>query len=232
VLPCAVSRGGHAIESFFLPGPAGRIECLLKEPTSPASTAPFAGAALVCHPHPLFGGTLHNKVVHATAGALTRAGLPAMRFNFRGAGLSDGAHSGGKGEQEDVRVALDHLGGRYPGVPLLVAGYSFGAFVGLSACRADLRVAALIGIGLPVALYDFSFLLGCSAPLSLIQGDEDQFGPLPLLVVLAARVPGGASLLVVKGATHGFTGKLDELARRVSEAIPATLRRDPRPGTV
>ncbi len=226
MLLCTVSRGGHAIESFFLPGPAGRIECLIKEPSS---SGPFAGAALVCHPHPLFGGTLHNKVVHAAAGALTGAGLPAMRFNFRGAGLSEGAHSGGKGEQEDVKVALDHLGGRYPGVPLLVAGYSFGAYVGLSACRADGRVAGLIGIGLPVALYDFSFLLGCSAPLSLIQGDEDQFGPLPLLIALSARVPGGASLLVVKDATHGFVGKLDELALRVSEAIPPALTRNPPP---
>src|SRR5881397_1313824 len=135
------------IDSFFLAGPAGRIECVLKYTRG---VVPGAAAA-ICHPHPLFGGTLHNKVVHAAAEAIVAAGIPVLRFNFRGVGRSAGSHDGGKGEQDDLTAALDHLSERYSGVPLLSAGYSFGAYVALRAgCRDD-RVAALIGIGIPLS---------------------------------------------------------------------------------
>jgi len=219
-----MSAGAPRIESFFLPGPAGRLECLLKHPPD---ERPDASAAVVCHPHPLFGGTLHNKVTHAAAEAIVHAGLPVLRFNFRGAGASGGRHDHGLGEQEDLTAVLDHLAGRFPGRPLLVAGYSFGAFVGLRVGCRDPRVAALIGIGAPVAMYDFGFLRSCSKPLTLIQGTEDPFGPLPLLMTLASTLPGGARVVPIDGAAHSFGAQLEALARRVLEAIPATLRSAP-----
>ena len=207
------------IESFFIPGPAGRIECMLKRPDQEPRAA-----GVVCHPHPLFGGTMHNKVVHAAAEAIVASGIPVLRFNFRGAGGSGGAHDGGRGEQDDLRAVLDHLSRLYPGRPLLLAGYSFGAYVALVVACRDPRAAALIGIGLPVSLMPLHFLQACGKPLTIIQGDQDAFGPLPLVVALAARVPGGARLVAIKGAAHNFAGHLDELSRRVAESIPEALR--------
>ncbi len=217
------------IESFFLPGPAGRLECLLRHPAGadgsggPGAGAPAPGAAVVCHPHPLFGGTMHNKVVHAAAEAIVRRGLPVLRFNFRGAGGSGGRHDGGRGEQDDLRAVLDHLEGRYAGRPILIAGYSFGACVGLRVGYDDARAAALIGIGAPLTLYDFGFLRDCRKPLALIQGAQDPFGPPGLLMTLAAALPGGARVSVIPGAAHGFDGHLEELASRVAEAVPEDL---------
>ena len=208
------------IENFFLPGAAGRIECLLKSP--PAGQEARA-AALVCHPHPSYGGTMHNKVVHAAAGALLRAGMPVLRFNFRGAGLSEGPHDEGRGEQDDVRLVLGHLAARYPGLPLVVAGYSFGAYVGLRAAHLDPRVAALIAIGAPVALYDFGFLEASDKPLVFIQADQDEFSPLPKVTALAASLGPRARVLLVTGTTHSFAGRLKEVAQKVQEGIPPEL---------
>lgn len=210
----------NAIHNFFVDGPAGRIECLHKGPSE--DREPHA-AALVCHPHPLFGGTMHNKVVHAAATAIVAAGIPVLRFNFRGAGLSDGKHDAGHGEQQDTAVVLDHLAALYPGLPILVCGYSFGAYVGLRVGIRDERVRALIGIGIPAALYDFGFLRTAGHPVAFVQGTRDQFGPLPVMMALAASIPGGARMLTVKDAPHGFTGKIEELSARVSEAIPEEM---------
>lgn len=215
------ARGMSRIETFFLPGPAGRIECMLKRPGGHDGAV---AAAVVCHPHPLFGGTMHNKVVHAAAEAIVDIGLPVLRFNFRGAGGSGGAHDDGRGERDDLKTAMDHLSSLYPGRPLLLAGYSFGAYIALAVGCHDPRAAALIGIGLPVNLVSFDFLLRCDRPLTLIQGDEDAFGPLPLVMALAARLPGGARVVAIRGAAHNFAGRLDELARRLGEAIPEALR--------
>jgi uncharacterized protein len=212
------------IETVFLPGPAGRLECSLKHPDG---TADPLAAAVVCHPHPLFGGTMHNKVVHAVSQAIVAAGLPVLRFNFRGVGGSDGTHDGGRGEQDDLRAVLDHLAGRLPDRPLLLAGYSFGASVALRVGCRDRRTTALIGIGTPVGLDDFGFLAHCARPLVFIQGEADPFGPLPLPLALASRLPGGARVVAVPGAGHGFTGHLDTLAARVQDAIPPDLLTPP-----
>ncbi len=132
-----------SIRSLFLPGPAGRLEALLNA-GSPNATH----AAVVCHPHPLYGGTLHNKVVFHAMKALNSFGFPVLRFNFRGASLSEGEHASGIGEVEDVRAALDWLEREFP-LPVIFAGFSFGAAVGLRAAYADDRVRALIALGLP-----------------------------------------------------------------------------------
>lgn len=212
-----------SIESFLLPGPAGPIECRLRHPHDGPQVAAPTGAAVVCHPHPLFGGSMHNKVVHAAAVALTTLGLPVLRFNFRGVGLSGGLHDAGHGEQDDMRAVLDEMARRYPGTPLLVTGYSFGAFVGLKQGCGDARVAALIGIGVPLALYDFGFLRECRKPLTLICAERDRFGPLALVMAFAAGLPGGARVLPVMDAEHGFEGKLAAVASQVAAAVPPDL---------
>jgi uncharacterized protein len=221
-------RGGGCvstsrIESFFLAGPAGRLECFLKSPAGARAGAEPRAVAVVCHPHPLFGGTLHNKVVHAAAEALVGAGVPALRFNFRGAGGSAGVHDGGRGESDDLRAVLDEAGRRFPALPLVVAGYSFGAFVGLGVGCYDRRVTALIGIAAPVGLYNFAFLRDCDKPLTLIQGESDPLAPLGLVLTLAASLPRGARVVPVEGAAHGFAGRLDVLRAHVAEALSASL---------
>lgn len=189
-----------------LRGPAGRLEALLN---TGASDTPFA--ALVAHPHPLFGGTMHNKVVYHTAKAFSHFGLPVLRFNFRGTGLSEGAHDEGRGEVQDVHAALDWLERQYPGLPLLFAGFSFGSNVGLRACCGDPRVAGLVGIGLPVRAagrnYSYGFLPACgSVPKLFLSGDTDEFSPQGVLesVLVSASEP--KRIVWIAGADHFFAG--------------------------
>src|ERR1700686_457438 len=182
-----------AIRSLFLDGPAGRLEALLN-----AGTADAPYAAVVCHPHPLFGGTLHNKVVFHTMKALNSFGFPVLRFNFRGTGLSQGEHDQGNGEVDDVRTALDWLDSEYH-LPLLFAGFSFGAAIGLRAACAEVRVRAVIGVGTPVGpgagdteearVYTFEFMQDCAKPKLFVSGARDQFGPRAKLESLLASVP-------------------------------------------
>jgi len=205
--------------NLFIPAPHGRLEAISKEPRDAAR-----GAALVLHPHPLHGGTMHNKVVFRTARGLEDAGLATLRVNFRGVGLSTGEHTGARGgEQEDARLALDYLAGKYPALPLLLAGFSFGARVGLEVGTHDPRVRFLIGVGTPVSIpereYDFSFLAECRKPLLLVHGDHDEFGSVTDLRALAARVPpeAGARVHVVEGAGHFFDQQLEDLRRAVAD---------------
>ena len=213
-----------SIRSLFLDGPAGRLEALLN-----AGAENATHAAVVCHPHPLFGGTLHNKVVFHTMKALNSFGFPVLRFNFRGTGLSQGEHDHGNGEVEDVRAALDWLDAEYH-LPLLFAGFSFGAAVGLRAACADGRVRAIIGVGTPVVpvaagteqprVYTFDFMRDCTKPKLFVSGARDQFGPRAKLEVLAASVPEPKKLVVIEGADHFFEGRLRELR----ETIEAWVR--------
>lgn len=200
----------HDSRSFFLEGPAGRLEAILWIPSAPARHRPPL-AAVVCHPHPLFGGTMHNKVIYQAAKSLDALGLPVLRFNFRGAGLSAGEHDRGNGEQDDVRSALDFLKQKFPGVPLLLAGFSFGAWVGLRAGCADERVSHLVGLGLPVNNTDFSFLRQCQKPKLFVHGSNDEHGAIAKVKALVASLPGENRLVVVQGVDHFFAGKLSEL---------------------
>ena len=199
-------------QTFFLDGPAGRLEAMLW--TSPRPLP--ALTALVCHPHPLYGGTLHNKVVFQTARTLHRFGIPVLRFNFRGAGLSEGAHDNGRGERDDVHTALDYLAQEFPGLPILLAGFSFGAWVGLRVGCEDARVAELVGLGLPVNEMDLSYLRECAKPKLFIQGSNDEFGAREKVEALFAALPEPKRLAFVDGADHFFAGKLS--------AVDAALR--------
>jgi alpha/beta superfamily hydrolase len=203
----------HESRTLFLEGPAGRLEAVLWKP---ASSARPPLAALVCHPHPLFGGTMHNKVVYQAAKSLDALGLPVLRFNFRGAGMSEGTHDRGQGELGDVRAALDFLTGEFPGVPLLLAGFSFGCWVGLRVGCADERVTEVIGLGTPVNDTDFSFLQSCSKPKLFVHGSDDKFGAIKKVEALAASLPGEKRLVIVPDADHFFTGRLDQLDRAIT----------------
>lgn len=205
-----MSQEFPAIRSLFVPGPAGQLEALLNV-GSPDATH----AAVVCHPHPLYGGTLHNKVVFHAMKGLNRLGFPVLRFNFRGTGLSEGEHAGGIGEVDDVRAALDWLEHEYS-LPVIFAGFSFGAAVGLRAACPDARVTALIALGLPVTaiddrLYDFEFLRACAKPKLFVSGSRDLFGPPGELETLVASFAEPRRLVRIEAGDHFFEGRLKEL---------------------
>jgi alpha/beta superfamily hydrolase len=199
--------------SFFLNGPAGRLEAMLWTVPSPEPRR----VAVVCHPHPLFGGTMHNKVVYQTAKALHNSGAPVLRFNFRGAGLSEGLHDKGNGEAGDVRAALDYLAAEFPGRPILLAGFSFGSWVGLRVGCEDARVKELIGLGIPVNNSDLSYLQTCAKPKLFIQGGNDEFGARATVEALYATLPEPKRLVVVEGADHFFAGKLDQVRAAIQD---------------
>ena len=214
-----------SIRSLFLEGPAGRLEALLN-----AGTPGATHAALVCHPHPLFGGTLHNKVVFHAMKALNNFGFPVLRFNFRGTGLSEGEHDYGTGEMDDVRVALDWIEREYT-LPIIFAGFSFGAAIGLRTACPDARVQALIGLGIPVAPiddrnYDFTFLQSCAKPKLFLSGTRDQFGPKAKLQEVVSSLPEPRKLVLIEAADHFFEGRL----REMREAIEVWVREELKPG--
>ena len=205
-----------SIRSFFLNGPAGRLEALLNA-GSPNATH----AGVVCHPHPLFGGTLHNKVVFHTMKALNNFGFPVLRFNFRGTGLSEGEHANGIGEVEDVRAALAWLEHEFT-LPVVFAGFSFGAAVGLRAAYADDRVRGLIALGLPAIevegrVYNFEFLRTCTKPKLFVSGSRDQFGPAGKLEALVETFADPKELVRIEAGDHFFAGRLKELRVAVGE---------------
>ena len=210
----------HDSRNFFLTGPVGRLEATLWTPNS-ATPPPLA--ALVCHPHPLFGGTMHNKVVYQAAKSIDALGIPVLRFNFRGAGLSAGVHDRGLGEREDVKAALQFLIGEFPGVPLLVAGFSFGSVVGLRVGCATPQVKELIGLGLPVNNADVSYLLECAKPKLFVHGSNDEHGELRKVKQLIPSLPGDNRLVVVEGVNHFFAGKLNELDAAITAWLTEQL---------
>jgi uncharacterized protein len=195
-------------------GSAGALEALL---WLPEPSREVRLAAVVCHPHPLYQGTMHNKVVYQTAKALDSLGIPVLRFNFRGVGASEGIYDRGAGEEDDVRAALDYLESQFPGVPLLVAGFSFGAWVGLRRGCSDARVVELIGLGLPVddRKLGFGYLAACAKPKLLIQGENDQYAEKShfesFVQTFNSEAAAATQVVFIRSADHFFTGHLDEM---------------------
>ncbi|MDQ6788381.1 MAG: alpha/beta fold hydrolase [Acidobacteriota bacterium] len=194
--------------NLFIPASVGQLEAILKEPAIDAK-----GVALVCHPHPLGGGTMHNKVVYRAAAGLLEAGLVTLRFNFRGVGNSTGAHDDGDGERQDVRDALDYLSAQFPNLEITLAGFSFGSRVGSEVALDDERIVRLISIGTPVDKYDFSYLKECRKPILFVHGDKDEFGSLASLESLVKQVAENADtkLVVFENCGHFFDNHLNEL---------------------
>jgi alpha/beta superfamily hydrolase len=188
-----------------LRGPAGKLEALLNTGKPDALYA-----AVVAHPHPPSGGTMHTKVVYHAAKAFSSFGMPVLRFNFRGVGLSEGTYDNGPGEIEDVRAAVNWLDAKFK-LPILFAGFSFGSNVGLRACCGDARVKGLVGLGLPVQAggrsYTYEFLPACAtAPKLFVIGDHDQFAPNAVLEKVLEQAPEPKKLVWVAGADHFFAG--------------------------
>ena len=199
-------------ESFELAGPAGRLEAILMTPDGP----PVA-AGVVCHAHPLHGGIMHFKVVFRAAKALQQNGVAVLRFNFRGVGRSEGRHDDGRGEQDDVRAALAEMGRRFPRLPIVLGGFSFGSTMALRVGCADPGVSALFALGLPLLMVpDRAFLESCRLPRLFVQGEHDQFGGAGPIRELVERLPEPRTLVVVAGADHFFGDHLDELQQVVS----------------
>jgi alpha/beta superfamily hydrolase len=218
-----VPNDTSTIRSLFLDGSAGRLEALLN-----AGSPDATHAALVCHPHPVYGGTLHNKVVFHAMKALHSFGFPVLRFNFRGTGLSEGVHADGVGEVEDVSTALAWLEREFP-LPVIFAGFSFGAAVGLRAAYNDDRVHALIALGLPVVqvqsesgegrTYSFEFLRECAKPKLFVSGARDQFAPPGKLEALVGTFADPKKLVRIEAGDHFFEGRLREMRVAIEEWV-------------
>jgi alpha/beta superfamily hydrolase len=202
------------IESLSIQGPAGILEGILKLPG-----AAIGGAALLCHPHPLYQGSMHSPVIFRAARALHLKGYATLRFNFRGVGRSVGRHDGGRGEKGDVLAALDALIARVPGTPVTLLGYSFGSRVGCEVGAKDARVSRLIGIGMPLALGSMDFLKQAGKPLLVIQGEHDEFAALGAVQDLVRSAGAEARLVVIPGADHYFNGRLDSLEESLAAAL-------------
>jgi alpha/beta superfamily hydrolase len=201
------------IESHSLPGPAGRLEALLEEPED---RVPLF-AAVACHPHPLYGGTMHNKVVYRLARGLRRAGAVVLRFNFRGVGSSEGEHAHVTGEIEDARAALAWLRARYAALPFALAGFSFGSrVVTRLGCQSD-GALFLMALGFPTGMGETGYLEQCATPRVFIQSTHDQFSPRSAMEALYERLPEPKMLRWVEAADHFFAGALDVLEEQVHE---------------
>ena len=201
------------IESHMLPGPAGKLEALLEEPEDQDPRA----AALVCHPHPQHGGTMHNKVVYRIARGLRSAGHVVLRFNYRGVNLSQGAYDSGNGETDDARTALAWLRERYPDLPYSLAGFSFGSRIALRiGCSAtDTRQVMAVGF---VANYAAEpTLTSCAVPRVFISSTRDEFAPKERLEEMIRVAPEPKKLIFIDAADHFFKGALDEFEKAVRE---------------
>ena len=197
-----VLHGEGTMTETPLTFPSGtlRLEGIVAVP--PGAT----GAAVLCHPHPEYGGTMHDAVVGAVGESLRAAGVATLRFNFRGVGRSEGRHGGGVAEVDDARAALDCLAARAPGARLALVGYSFGAAVALRAGAADARPERLVAIALPAAMLEPEFLSGCRTPTLFLHGDRDQFSSAAQLDALRARCPAETEVVRIPGADHFLRG--------------------------
>jgi alpha/beta superfamily hydrolase len=202
------------IQSANIPGPAGVLEALLEEPDDRTPQM----AALVCHPHPLYGGTMHNKVVYRLARGLRRAGAVVLRFNFRGVGRSEGEHGNLMGEIEDAAAALDFLRERYPDLPVALSGFSFGSRVITRFGCTLPEVRLLMAAGFPTRMGEAEYLQTCTVPKIFLQSTHDEFAPKPAFEDLYARVAEPKRVVWIEAADHFFAGALDRLEEEVYSA--------------
>ena|SRR6185437_2868655 len=200
------------IESLLLTGPAGKLEAILEEP----EVGEPVEAALVCHPHPQHGGTMHNKVVYRLARGLRKTGCVVLRFNFRGVNLSEGEYGRGIGETEDARTALEELRRRYPDLPALVGGFSFGSRVALKLAASDGVLTRVIAVGFPTKYPNHDFVYKVGIPKFFVQSTNDEFGPKPQFQEFFDSLPQPKQLTWVEAENHFFRNGLDEYEREIS----------------
>jgi alpha/beta superfamily hydrolase len=198
---------------LMIPGRSVQLEAVLREPHN----LPLSGAVALCHPHPVYGGTMENRVVFRAGKAVVAAGFAALRFNFRGVGKSTGSFDQGVGEKDDVACVIDWLERKYPGTLLTLIGFSFGAWVGLQVGCADPRIRALVGLGLPLNYYDFDFLIENPKPALFIAGTQDEFCPHDRMQQLARRLPPTSRVHLIEGAEHFFARELDHVQSLITD---------------
>jgi len=201
--------------SLKIPGKGVTLESILRQP----ERKPIRGTAVLCHPHPVYGGTMNNRVIFRAGKAATAAGLAALRFNFRGVGASTGVFDEGDGEQQDVSSAVEWLYGRFPGLPMVLIGFSFGAWVGLRVAVRDPRIVALVGLGLPLNHYDFDFLTENAKPALYMVGTADEFCPLDRMERFARRLPPQSDARWIQGAGHFFDSQIDQVQKLISDFL-------------
>ncbi len=199
--------------TFMIQGRAGDLEALHREPKNISVRA----AAVLCHPHPLYGGTMDNRVVYRAGKGALDAGLATLRFNFRGVGASTGFYDDGIGEQDDAISAIDWLECHYPKRPLVLIGFSFGAWVGLQVAARDARIKAVVGLGLPLSSFNFDFLVEFLKPSLYIVGTQDEHCPLGKITTLARRLPPSSTVSLIEGADHFFSRALDQMQTRITD---------------
>ncbi len=210
-------------------GPAGRLEALLDEPASRGvgtdgllahgHAAGIRAAVVLGHPHTEYGGTMHTKAVYQSAKALSRIGCAVLRFNFRGAGASEGEFTNGPGEMDDFRAAVNFMAERYAGAAIWAGGMSFGSWVGLTVGVDDPRVSALIGIAPPLTRYDFEPVARSGKAKFFVQGERDEICPLKDMREFYARAAEPKELVVIDGADHLFDGKVSEVADAIEDLL-------------
>ena len=213
---------GRRIEQHLIDGPAGQLEALLEEPEDGAPVE----ACLVCHPHPLGGGTMHNKVVHRMARALRLAGRVVLRFNFRGVGKSAGEHAHGVGELEDARAALEWLRARYPELPYALAGFSFGSRVILKLGCEPGSATRLVAVGFPTVRETFPILATCTVPKIFISSTLDEFAPKEVLEEWFRGFAEPKQLVWIEAQDHFFAGNLDGLEAAVAASCGSFENRE------
>jgi len=202
-------------QRFFIPGPAGRLQCLHH---TGAGSAP---AVVICHPHPQFGGTMRNKVVYWLARAFEDRGCDVLRFNFRGVEQSEGAWDDGRGETDDAAAALNWLNSRHPHAPLWLAGFSFGCYAGLRAARKDARVVRMFAVAPAVNHRDFSFMRDETRPLSIVQGTADEIVPFSAVKEWAASMS-SAQFHAIGDAGHFFSGHMEQMTEALLAGCQGT----------
>ncbi len=208
------------IESHLLDGAAGKVEALLEEPEAGEPRE----VCLICHPHPLHGGTMHNKVVYRMARALRSSGSVVLRFNFRGVGKSQGQHDKGAGELEDARLMMDWLRTRYPSMPYSAAGFSFGARIALRLACSLGGATRAIATGLPTRSESLDFLRACSTPKIIVQSTQDQYGPRNELEALYPDFAEPKQIYWIEAADHFFRDGLDSLEQTIRQVALDQLR--------
>ena len=207
------------IESLNLAGPAGRLEARLEEPEDGEPRM----SAVVSHPHPLYGGTMHNKVVYRLARGLRRSGIVVLRFNFRGVGGSEGEHAHLEGEIEDARAVLAWLRARFPALPYALAGFSFGSrVITRLGCESE-GASFLMAAGFPTRWGSPDYLESCAAPKIFIQSTNDQYGPREELEAMYERFAAPKQLHWIAAADHFFAGALEALEERVEASAEQLL---------
>ena len=207
------------LESTFIDGPVGRLEALVE---GPDDAIRIERVAVICHPHPLHGGTMHNKVVFRLARAAREAGAVVVRFNFRAVGQSAGVHDGAGGEQDDLRAALRFASAHYPGIPLVAGGFSFGSRVGLRVvCGQEAGVERFLSVGTPVEHGEWDFLADCLCPVHFLHGTNDEHGRRATMEAAFAKAAEPKTLTWIEASDHFFSDALDELEQAARKAILA-----------